>query len=38
MIPSGTQSGTWLRLRGKGMPRLHTRSGHDTDAFDAAPT
>jgi molecular chaperone DnaJ len=31
MIPSGTQSGTWLRLRGKGMPRLH--SGAKADLY-----
>jgi molecular chaperone DnaJ len=28
-IPPGTQSGTALRLRGKGMPRLHERSKGD---------
>jgi molecular chaperone DnaJ len=28
-IPPGTQSGTALRLRGKGMPRLHARNNGD---------
>jgi len=28
-IPAGTQSGTALRLRGKGMPRLHARGKGD---------
>jgi molecular chaperone DnaJ len=28
-IPAGTQSGTALRLRGKGMPRLHGRGKGD---------
>jgi molecular chaperone DnaJ len=28
-IPPGTQSGTGLRLRGKGMPRLHARGKGD---------
>jgi molecular chaperone DnaJ len=28
-IPAGTQSGTALRLRGKGIPRLHDRGKGD---------
>jgi hypothetical protein len=28
-VPPGTQSGTALRLRGKGMPRLHAKSKGD---------